>query len=182
MTHHKYSRIVLVASALALPLRAQGRMVGPVGIGQMADEVLGKLFPWKGARPSEAWKRGMFFDRQETLSRFHQDTSIPMSSLKIHAPVREGTRALLADCDELLRKDCASLGWAMYFAMEPLEITDTTARIRAAFAYADRLAPFVEGTAPVGKGRLSGSSAVVYLARTRGGPWKVVKTIKSDIH
>jgi hypothetical protein len=156
-------------------------MLTPQAIGQIADEAIEALLPSSGAAPSRFWKRGVFFDHRRTLASFRQDSTMPASRLALHHGVKEGSATMLADCDSFLQKTCSGLGWGLYMYMEPIAISETSAKVRVSSYFADRFTEYADGVPPVGKGKLAGSITVVYLTRERGGPWKFLRADPSMV-
>jgi hypothetical protein len=172
----RWSLLIVSASAVINPVEAQQVAVQPLAIGQMVNEVLDSLLPSAGPTRSVFWKRGVFFDRQRTLAAFLQSPLVPLSSLQLRHSMKEGSKTMLDDCDEFARKSCRQLEWGVYVYLEPIAIGETQARVRAHLLYADRETPYVSGAVPQGNGKLTGSSAVVYLTRAKGAAWKYLRT------
>ena len=155
---------------------AQQTRLSPAAIGQITDAVMGEILPLD-SRVSRVLvsKRTVVFDHDRTMAAFEKlgHPGVPFSELELRTPVIVGTKAVLDDCSQTERRACMGLGWRVYAWIEALSVSDTAARVRGHFLWADRgNAVYEEGIAPTGGAFLVGMSAEVYLTRGKDGAWK----------
>jgi hypothetical protein len=144
-------------------------------LGRLVDATLDVVLPAGDSLSRvSVEQRGIFFDHSRSLASFRQTSrSGEKEEIPLHRIAKNGSRALLADCNEIGNRGCELLGWSAYVWIEALSISATEARVRAHVLWPSRSGePFEAGIKPRSNGILTMFFSDVYLARDANGRWK----------
>jgi hypothetical protein len=171
--------LVAVGACVYAPgATAQSELLSPAALGRIVDAAILEIIPPQQllSRVTVADRR-VFFDHQRTVAAFRASTSqAPSGVLDLRSSVKNGTSALLSDCDELGRKRCQQLGWSAYVWIEPISVSQSRAFIHAHVNWPERgTTAFKPGVPPAGNAFLAGFTTELQLDRAPDGLWRVTR-------
>jgi hypothetical protein len=154
---------------------SQETRLPPNEVGQILNVALQALVPSEhSVSRVPVAMRGTFLDFERTMTAFGYTApwSIPFASLGLLS-AKQGSRALLDDCDRMRMKTCSQLGWSLYVWAQPVSITASHGRVRAFIFWPDRgPTPLSPNSRPEGAAVLVGFSAEVEVQRAADGRWQ----------
>jgi hypothetical protein len=173
-------RVLIAASACVYTPAAiaQSKQLSSAALGHIVDAVISEIIPPEQFLSTvRVADRRVYFDHQRTLAAFHTSKSrAPSDVLALRSSVKDGTAALLSECDELGRMRCQQLGWSAYVWMEPISVSQSRALIRAHVNWPERgKTAFERGVSPAGNAFLAGFTTELQVDRAPDGTWRVTR-------
>ena len=157
---------------------AQSEQLSPAALAQIVDAAILEIIPPQASLSRvRVADRHVFFDHQRTAAAFRASTSqAPSGVLDLRSSVKNGTSALLSDCDELGAKRCQQLGWSAYVWIEPISVSQSRAFIRAHVNWPERgTTVFEPGVPPAGNAFLAWFTTELQLDSSSDGLWRVTR-------